>query len=153
MCCPHDLLAGPLRVEVPASGHFSAAHGAVQHPCRLLVHGAADVAGGPPEAEPSLDVCGPGPAAGPQELLEQAAFLAGHVQRAVPVGVHAASLRIACPALEIQTPGEDPVRLPPVVHGPGAALHVAAEGIPRPLPARLAGPLVQTERCPMDVHC
>ena len=43
------------------------------------------------------------------------------------------------------------MRLPPVVHGPGAALHVAAEGIPRPLPARLAGPLVQTERCPMDV--
>ena len=127
MCCPHDLLTGLLRVEVLVSGHFSAAHGAVQHPCRLLVHGVADVAGDPPEVEPSLDVCGPEPAVGPQELLEQAAFLAGHVQRAVLVGEHAASLRIACPALEIQTLGEDPVRLLPVVHELGAALHVAAE--------------------------
>ena len=105
-------------------------HGAVQHPCHLLVHVIADVAGDPPKVEPSLNVCGPEAAVGPQETLEQVAFLVDHVQAIVPVRERAALLRVVCLTLEIQALCEDSVRLLLVVYVLGSPLNMASEGIP-----------------------
>ena len=47
---------------------------------------------------------------------------------------------------------EDGVRLLLVEHVLGSPLNMASEGIPCPLPARLAEPFVQAKRCLVDVH-
>ena len=98
-----------------------------------------------------LDVGCPEAAVGPQETLEQVAFLVDHVLGILPVGEPAACLSALHLTPKAQALCEDALRLFPVIHEHGALRDIPTEGIPCPLPTRLPTFIGQMKRYPVHV--